>query len=474
MGQKDDPSYGRIIISLDSTNNSFSVLDFAEGISGKSMDECVGTYGSEASGLKDGKSVRGFYGRGLKEAILGLGFGEVRSIKSGYVYQCFLKEDGTYTRNRPRPAKLVDYLDLGVPCGKNGTKVHIYNLRTKRMPPWAWMTYALSYHCCLRDIMGSSRRRVILSNGERNEILKYEPPTGKLVLTKRRIGIPGFKATVDLNVYVASGPLSQDGYTRNGGLIIRSRNAIHESTLFRFDYNPYASRIFGEARCDFIDDLMSRGELVVNDKRDGLDHHHPFTKSLRKVIEDELQPIVDKEAASQTTESKGINEDLRRRLTNVLWEVNKLAIRLLKGTTFRADIPRSHDDRSDSKDSHQRSRKPESYPVLFRGIRLNSYQDPKMRVSLDKGTGIINIAKRAPSVAMYYERDQENGEFLTLVAELISDAVFLELADLMSQNQGIASMSATYSDLKNRYAHLIHRCMQSDLASGMIGPVQYP
>jgi hypothetical protein len=396
----------------------------------------------------------------------------VKSIKNGYLYECFLKEDGTYARNKQRHATPSDYLELGIPYGNNGTKVHVSVLHTKRMPPWAWMSYALSHHYSLRDIMQSPRRRVILSNGERDEILRYEPPTGKLLLSKRRIEIPGFKALVDLSVYRADGPLSQEGYTRNGGLIIRSRNAIHESTLFKFDYNPYASRIFGEARCDFIDELMSRGELVVNDKRDGLDPHHPFTKNLRKVIENELQPIIDREASSLNNESKGMNDDLRRRLTNVLWEINKLAIRLLKVSALHADVRRrASGEPGESHGPAQRNdRKPEDFPILFRGIRLNSYQDPRVRVALDKVTGIINIAKRAPSVAMYYEDNQENREFLTLVAELISDAVFLELAEKISKNYEIEAVSATYSDLKNRYSHLIHKCMQSDSAAGMIGP----
>jgi hypothetical protein len=472
MGLSRDSSYGRIIITLDRGTNSFSVLDFAEGITGKSMDECVGTYGADASGVRDGHSVRGFYGRGLKEAILGLGSGCVRSIKNGDVYECYLHENGTYARNHKRTATLEDYLELGIPHGRNGTRVQVYIRKIKRMPPWAWVDHALSHHYCLRDIMQSPRRRVILSDGQRNQILRFENPIGKLVRSKRIIAIPGYRATVSLDVYLANGPLSQEGYTRTGGLLIRSRNAIHESTLFRFDYNPYASRIFGEARCEFIDELMSRGELVVNDKRDGLDRHHPFTRILQKVIENELQPIVDEEASSQNTETRGINEDLRRRLTNVLWEVNKLAIRLLRVSPIRAPSGESNRDGSTSSHEHRSGTRGESYPILFRGIRMNSYQDPKVRVALDKGTGIINIAKKAPSVALYYGNNQESPEFLALVSELISDAVFLELAEMMTKNYGVDAVLGTYSELKNRYAHVIHKCMQTDNVTGVIRPTQ--
>jgi hypothetical protein len=472
MDSKNDPSFGRIIITIDRKENSFTVADFAEGMSGDTMDQCVGIYGNDTSGIKNGHAVRGFYGRGLKEAILGLGKGQVRSIKNGYLYECSLGEDGTYTRNQEKVAGLADYLELGLPHGRNGTRVDISVIQIKRMPPYAWINYALSNHCCLRDIMQSTQRRVILADGVRNEILNYTPQSGRLIIAKRGIAIPGFNATFDLKVQMADKPLSQDGYTRDGGLLIRSRNAIHDSTLFKFDYNPYASRIFGEVRCDAIEDLMLRGDLVLNDKRDGLDPHHQFTKALRKAVEDELQPVIDREMVSQSAEGKGINADLRRRLTNVLWEINKLAIRLMKPSAIRWTARhRESNEPVKARDALQRERrKDEGYPILFKGIRLNSYQDPKVRVRLDKGTGIINIAKRAPSVAMYYSENQEGREFLTLVAELISDAVFLELAETVSKRYGSEGVSETYSDLKNKYSHLIHKCMQNDDNAGMIRP----
>jgi len=464
-GSKNDSSYGRIIITLDRQQNSFTVLDFAQGISVDNMDKCVGTYGSDVSGFNSGYSVRGFYGRGLKEAILGLGSGIVRSIKDGSLNECFIHDDGLYIRNEQRPAVLSDYLELGIPHGKNGTRVHVVITKIKKMPAWSWISYALSNHWSLRDIMQSSRRRVILSDGQKSEILGYKPPSGKLVLSKQHLPIPGFNTHLDICVYKADKPLSQEGYTRDGGILIRSKNAIHESTLFKFDYSPYATRLFGEARCDFIEELMSKGELVINDKRDGLDQHHPFTKMLRKVVENELQPIIDREINSQEAQTKSIGEDLRKRLSNVLWEVNKLAIRLTRNSIrFDRAAPSGEHEHSTTASPHLRhqTNDTEKYPILFKGIRLNAYQDPKVRVCLDKGTGIINIATRAPSVAMYYAESQESREFLALIAELISDTVFLELAETVSSKAGSERVSETYSILKNKYSHLIHKSMQID------------
>jgi hypothetical protein len=317
--------------------------------------------------------------------------------------------------------------------------------------------------------MQSPRRRVILTDGQRSEILNYKPPRGKLVLRARAIPIPGLEATLDLTVYKSDRPLNQEGYTRDGGLLIKSRNAIHDATLFKFDYDPYAASLFGEVRCDYIEELMAKGELVVGDKRDGLDSHHPFTKALRKVVEAELQPLVEQDVDQQQDESKVMSNDLRRRFDTVLWEVNRLAIRLMRnsmrygrppaspGRDGASDSPKS--PRNEGTELSERVEIPLSQ-LLFKGIKLNPRQDPRVRVYLDNATGIINIATRAPSVAMYYDQPQENGEFLTLIAELISDSVCFELASLMSSNGKSDLMPEIFTSLKNKYSHLVHRTMR--------------
>ena len=101
--------------------------------------------------------------------------------------------------------------------------------------------------------------------------------------------------------------------------------------------------------------------------------------------------------------------------------------------------------------------------AVFKGIRLSSFQDPRLRVYFDRSSGIINIATKAPSVAMYFQDPEENKELLTLVAELVSDIVFFELAVMVCDNTGSDQISQTFNSLKNRYAHFIHRSIQSEL-----------
>ena len=470
MGTSNETSFGRITVSFDERKNTMTVLDFGEGMDVRTMDECVGTYGSEMSGFTKGCSVRGFYGRGLKEAILGLGSGTVQSIKQGYYHECALCENGFYVRKEQRRASLSDYIDLGIPYARNGTRITINISKIKRLPSFGWFSYTLSNHIALRDIMQSQQRRIVFSGGARSEILSYKPPRGKLILRKSGIPIPGYEANIDLTVYLCDRPLNQEGYTRDGGIVIRSRNVIHEATLFKFDYSPYATRLFGEVRCDYIDELMSKGELVVDDKRDGLDPHHPFTRSLKKAVECQLEPLVEQEMAVVENEANPHREVLMKRFDVVLYEANRLAFRILRdsiryGRNYNGKNS-SQKQRSSARNALGRERP--YFPVVFKGIRLSSLQDPRLRVYFDRSTGIINIATKAPSVAMYLHDLEENKELLTLIAELVSDIVFFELATMVSENAGSDQIAQIFNSLKNRYAHLIHKGIQSEVILSVV------
>jgi hypothetical protein len=83
-------SAGRIIIEIQRRFNDslLRVHDNAEGFNEADMDLKVGNYGEATSGFQEGHSVRGLWGRGLKDAFFGLGRGNVCSIRDGTFYRC--------------------------------------------------------------------------------------------------------------------------------------------------------------------------------------------------------------------------------------------------------------------------------------------------------------------------------------------------------------------------------------------------
>jgi hypothetical protein len=64
---------------------------------------------------------------------------------------------------------------------------------------------------------------------------------------------------------------------------------------------------------------------------------------------------------------------------------------------------------------------------------------------------------------MYFRDPQENKELLTLIAELVGDIVFFELATMVCENAGSDQIAPIFDSLKNRYAHLIHKSIQSEV-----------
>ncbi len=83
---------GNITIEVERkhSNSILRVRDNAEGMTAEDLDKKVGRYGEATSGFKEGRSVRGLWGRGLKDSFFGLGHGSVSSIRDGTFNRCTL------------------------------------------------------------------------------------------------------------------------------------------------------------------------------------------------------------------------------------------------------------------------------------------------------------------------------------------------------------------------------------------------
>lgn len=434
-------------------NSIFTVIDQAEGFDAKTMDERVGGFGTYTS---KGLDVRGFFGRGLKEAILGLGCGKVISVKDNYLYQCTLSEEAHYERE--------------------------------------------------------------------------------------------------------------------GGILVKGKTAIHDITLFGFEGNPYADKIFGTVRCKHIDDLVKKEEPIISDRRDGLDWGHPFCKSLKRVVDKELKILVDEIKKEEEAQKKIIeNEKTRQRFHSAIEKINKIVrtelgedekgrlkdkegkpstpppngfdfvpeyYHIIAGNrstlTLKAVVPwvltpgtiinvnSDNDDvtienktytvsteglidgvaifnpriygkrvgseaiitatakefravalvkvvaKIERKDEHKK-RKGKGEGGLFEDIIYDPTLGLKVRHYFDKETRIIKISSKHPSVEIYLGPDGEGQDELhcqVLTAEIVTDAVCRELARRKAE-AGKLSILGEYMDavyrehnrLINEYAHIIHQAL---------------
>ena len=89
--------------------------------------------------------------------------------------------------------------------------------------------------------------------------------------------------------------------TRVGGLVIRSGRAAHESTFASYEGSPGTRHLFGEVRCDALEELQRaaldrpRPQVVVKVDRSGLNDNHPVVRALYEAVDKVLKPIVAEE-----------------------------------------------------------------------------------------------------------------------------------------------------------------------------------
>jgi hypothetical protein len=331
---------GEILIEIQRKhkNSRIRVRDFAEGMTDARMDKVVGTYGEATSGLKEDKHVRGMWGRGLKDAIFGLGHGHVRSFKGANYHSCSLllnKGVPTFELDNPIRATVPLREQCGIPQG-NGTLVEIIVSRNDvKVPQYDNLRNYLQRHFELRPIMSSPHRKIILrdvtSAGKtRHEhVLSYRSPKGEKVLSEE-LPIEGYPVTAQLEVFRSAIQLStrgEEGDYADGGLLVVSKGTIISLTMLKFENDPYAGYFYGSIQCDYLHDLLKNDEPVLTATRDGINWTHPFAKALKTAVEAKLEPLIENEREHALhDEQTRLDKRLRQKLDRALHELNAIAI----------------------------------------------------------------------------------------------------------------------------------------------------
>lgn len=198
------------------------VSDEAEGMDWVALEKAI-TFAASSSGFYEGRTVRGLFGRGMKEAIVGLGNGEIHTVKGGResAVEIFLENRETKWRTlkKERPSSSPD-----------GTTVAIEVTRTELSCPTFDIIYRrLSNHFALREILKNPKRRVTLrvdDNGmKRSRSLRFDSPTGS-ERVRKTIEVQGFGAS-QLVIYESAEKLEfkSNDPSSVAGILVRSIQA---------------------------------------------------------------------------------------------------------------------------------------------------------------------------------------------------------------------------------------------------------
>lgn len=345
-----DPLAGsvkEIVIYVNRKSKRFDVVDCAEGMSLEQMSELFSEYGEKKP--TQVREARSLFGQGLSDVLFSRDHGGwVRSVKNNQFGSAQFKwktvsEDGRTRERRvinlpERPEKTTAAIhqQLKIPRG-NGTNVS-FHFTEVAFPQKSTIIERLANFYMLRFINSDTKRKIRVifldANGrvEGEEIIRYGFPQGELAAQKvGTIEVEGFSVPVKAEIFLAPDELPQaeaeEG--RQGGLLVHDEfKHVLDQTLFEYEPNPYARRIFGTVELrgvsDYIRRKLDENEEVLHETRDGLVQGHELYKKLSRLVGEWLKPIVDQERQERAGEGAKVPKHIAEQQRKAFARLNEL------------------------------------------------------------------------------------------------------------------------------------------------------
>lgn len=283
------------------------VGDRAEGMSFEQVCSIL-AYGGAHSPLAKGEGGgRGYFGRGLKQAIFGLGHGWIETIHQGRFsrIELFRSENGGYMYEDwggDRAAAAKDYERLGISDGGTQITVVVENIHAN-IPYYRSIVEAVADNIYLRDVL--LRRTVEIVNVQQGKIkesrspVRYAEPEATLLIGPDQPGAFAFQGEeypFTLTLKRAQGAeLVLKGDARTNGLIVLSGTAVFDCQFFAFENQIGTEYLYGTVRCPALTDKLAQGVAIISDERDGLNLKEPFVEAFAQAVSQLLAPHIKEE-----------------------------------------------------------------------------------------------------------------------------------------------------------------------------------
>ncbi|UUL77134.1 ATP-binding protein [Pseudarthrobacter sp. Fe7] len=291
---------GRIVVGYQRHHSGavLMVSDQAEGMSFEQAGRIL-SYGGAHSPLARGEGAgRGYFGRGLKQAIFGLGHGWIETTHNGRFTRIdiFRGGNGGYLYDddgADRPAFPADYARLGVPGGGNGTRVTIVvDNPHATITQQATLLDLLADNIYLRDVL--ERRQVELVHGHPgaddygSEPIRFREPPAITVVGPDQPGsfsIDGTEYAFTVTLKRAQDvELTLKGDGRTAGLVVESGMAVLDCQMFEYENQVGTEYLFGTVRCPALTEMLGQGMGIISDEREGLNTKDPFVAAFSRAV----------------------------------------------------------------------------------------------------------------------------------------------------------------------------------------------
>ena len=263
------------------------------GVDAKAIDRRLGALGE----LPEAGGRRGLFGRGLRDVWLAQGAGRIEGVREGRAVESWF-----FPATGDDPYAYLHMRDEPAPGAEPGTRTTV-PLAIERLPADGRLRTLVAQLVQLRPVLEDPAREVWLElpSGavELVRLPAPEPDPQRPLLFDDEVRVAdGISARVTVR---RSGQPIAPGMsraTRLGGLVVRSGRSAHESTFASHEGLPGTRHLYGDVRCDALDDLQRqaldrpRPEVVVKVDRSGLNENHGIVKELHAAIDRVLRPIV--------------------------------------------------------------------------------------------------------------------------------------------------------------------------------------
>ena len=309
------------------------VRDFADGMTTDQMNRKLGRIGGRVSGLEEGHAVRGTNSRGAKD-IAALGKVTFESIAGdGRMHTCRIFPNLEYEADDSRAVTPKLRKRMGISEG-TGTLVTIEIEPSHRIPKIDTLVPNVAQLVRLRDIIWQEKTTLVARSLRKDDarVVGLHRPAGKRRVA-RAFSVPGYRgARAKLVIFRARKRFrAARNRFRLGGILVKSRHAIHEATLFdrSLEWDAHAQWFFGRLTCEAIDDLWNEyderqagGEphpaenpvpILDPSRKSGLTPDHPFVEALYSRALTMLRPLVEEERMREQRERARSVESQRTR-----------------------------------------------------------------------------------------------------------------------------------------------------------------
>lgn len=317
--------------------------DFAEGMGEDELEKKIRTYAASTSGFDNtqkGRSVRGLWGRGLIQSLLGLGSGTVHTIKDGKYNRI-----DVYTKKRKpklfkHPQKSANKKirsELGI-HKKNGTLVVADCSKIRTITQYEQLREQLQTHFEIRHIIADPNRSINFKStrGKRvlhERILEFNYPKSKNILNEEISvkNFPDIKINLELNECKEElTTVSEEKESALSGIVFYTQGLAVDNTAFDWSADEAFSFFYGTCDCPHIRELALRDEVVFSTNRTGPNWNHDFMKSLKETVIEKIKPFIDAKRREIQNSRKGqLDKKHKVKIEESVNKINELFKELL-------------------------------------------------------------------------------------------------------------------------------------------------